>query len=87
MDTDRKADDPRDRSFDDEVLKGDIVVGAIAGEEARQATAQEHSLTFKQAVRLYPKAIGCKMLSHSKSSDIMLITRNIYQGASSSLWA
>ena len=58
MDTDRKTGDDRDRSLDGDVLKGDIVVGAIAGEEARQATAHEHSLTFIEAIKLYPTAVG-----------------------------
>lgn len=58
MATDTKTDDTRDRSLDDDILKGGILVGAIAGEEARLATAQEHSLTFVQAIKLYPKAVG-----------------------------
>ena len=58
MDTDRKTTDARDRSLDEDVLKGDIKVGALTGDEARLATAQEHSLTFREAIRLYPKAIG-----------------------------
>jgi hypothetical protein len=58
MDAETKTDDARDRSLDEDVLKGGIKVGAVAGEEARLATAQEHSLTFREAVRLYPKAIG-----------------------------
>ena len=58
MATDTKADDSRDRSLDADILKGGIIVGAIAGEEARLATVQEHNLTFIQAVKLYPKAVG-----------------------------
>jgi hypothetical protein len=53
-----KTDDARDHSLDGDVLKGGIKVGAVAGDDARLATAQEHSLTFREAVRLYPKAIG-----------------------------
>lgn len=41
-----------------EILKGDVVVGAIAGEEARQATDQEHNLSFLEALKLYPTAVG-----------------------------
>ncbi|KAK3074874.1 hypothetical protein LTR53_002328 [Teratosphaeriaceae sp. CCFEE 6253] len=44
-----------------EMLKGDIVVGAIAGEEVRQATAREHELSFMEAIRLYPAAVGWSM--------------------------
>ena len=58
MDPDAKSDGGRHESFDGDILKGDIAVGAIAGEEARLATVQEHNLTFPQAIRLYPKAIG-----------------------------
>ncbi|KAK1818465.1 hypothetical protein LTR12_007145 [Friedmanniomyces endolithicus] len=41
-----------------DILKGDIVVGTIAGDEARQATENEHNLSFRDAVRLYPASIG-----------------------------
>lgn len=58
MDTDKKTDDGREHSLEGDVLKGGIVVGAIGGEEARQATALEHSLSLREAIRLYPKAIG-----------------------------
>ena len=58
MDPDSKKIDPRDHSLDGDVIKGDLAVGAIAGEEARQATAREHSLTFFEALRLYPTAVG-----------------------------
>ncbi|KAK3075017.1 hypothetical protein LTR53_002052 [Teratosphaeriaceae sp. CCFEE 6253] len=44
-----------------EMLKGDIVVGAIAGEEVRQATTREHELSFTEAIRLYPAAVGWSM--------------------------
>lgn len=50
--------DPRETSHDGDMFKGDIVVGAIAGEEVRQATAHEHSLTFFEAVKLYPTAVA-----------------------------
>ena len=39
-------------------LKGDIVIGTIAGEEARQATEREHELDFLDALKLYPTAVG-----------------------------
>ena len=62
MDPDTKDTGPRDASIDDgDVLKGDIVIGAIAGREVREATAEEHNLTFLQALKLYPKAIGWSM--------------------------
>ncbi|KAK5698898.1 hypothetical protein LTR97_006547 [Elasticomyces elasticus] len=41
-----------------DVLKGDIVVGIIAGEDAIRATENEHNLSLRDAVRLYPAAIG-----------------------------
>lgn len=41
-----------------DILKGDIVIGAIAGEESRQATEQEHNLSFLEALKLYPTAVG-----------------------------
>ena len=54
--------DMRDQSLDDhDILKGDIKIGAIAGEDAQQAAADEHNLTFGQALRLYPKAIAWSM--------------------------
>lgn len=52
----------RDDSVDrPDILKGDIVVGAIAGRDVQQATADEHNLTFSQAIRLYPKAVAWSM--------------------------
>lgn len=41
-----------------DILKGDIVIGAIAGEEARVASDQEHNLKFVEALKLYPTAVG-----------------------------
>ena len=58
MDGDKKTNDAREHSLDGDVLKGDIAVGAIAGEEARHATELEHNLSLRDAFRLYPKAIG-----------------------------
>ncbi|KAK3718382.1 hypothetical protein LTR37_005195 [Vermiconidia calcicola] len=57
----KPSDEARQCSLEGEILKGGIVVRAIAGEEARQATADEHNLTFTQAVKTYPKAIGWSM--------------------------
>lgn len=37
---------------------GNVTIGAIAGEEARQGTEHEHSLSLAEAVKLYPSAIG-----------------------------
>lgn len=53
--------DERDRSFDGDVLKGDIKVGAVSGDAAREATAREHQMTFVEAVKTYPTAIGWSM--------------------------
>ena len=39
-------------------LKGDIVIGTIEGDEARQATEREHELDFFAALKLYPTAVG-----------------------------
>lgn len=41
-----------------DILKGDVVIGAIAGVEARQANEQEHNLSFLDALKLYPTAVG-----------------------------
>lgn len=37
---------------------GNVTIGAIAGEEARQGTEHEHSLSLSEAFKLYPSAIG-----------------------------
>jgi hypothetical protein len=37
---------------------GDVTIGSIAGDEARQGTDREHSLSFMEAIRLYPSAVG-----------------------------
>jgi SP family general alpha glucoside:H+ symporter-like MFS transporter len=37
---------------------GDVTIGSIAGDEARQGTDREHSLSFMEALRLYPSAVG-----------------------------
>jgi len=37
---------------------GNVTIGAIAGDEARQATEREHSLSLVEAVKLYPTAVG-----------------------------
>jgi len=55
--------DVKDDSFDsdtrgDETLKSGLVIGAIAGEEARQAIEQEHNMSFTEALKLYPTAVG-----------------------------
>lgn len=39
-------------------LKGDVVIGSIAGAEAREATEHEHNLSVLEAFKLYPTAIG-----------------------------
>jgi MFS transporter, SP family, general alpha glucoside:H+ symporter len=40
-----------------DILKGNITIGAIAGDEVRQAVEQEHDLSFLQALKLYPSAV------------------------------
>ncbi|KAK5120671.1 hypothetical protein LTR85_006029 [Meristemomyces frigidus] len=45
-------------SHDGSTTKGDVIIGTIAGEEARQATALEHDLSFLEALKLYPTAVG-----------------------------
>lgn len=42
----------------DDALKGDTVIGTIAGDEAREATEHEHSLGLVEALKLYPTAVG-----------------------------
>jgi SP family general alpha glucoside:H+ symporter-like MFS transporter len=37
---------------------GNVNVGSIAGDEARQGTDHEHRLSFLEAIRLYPSAVG-----------------------------
>ncbi|KAF2163828.1 hypothetical protein M409DRAFT_68371 [Zasmidium cellare ATCC 36951] len=41
-----------------DILKGDVIIGAIAGEDARVASEQEHNLSFLEALKLYPTAVG-----------------------------
>ena len=43
---------------DDFTKTGDVTIGSIAGDEARQGTDREHSLSFMEALRLYPSAVG-----------------------------
>lgn len=42
----------------DDTLKDDTVIGSISGDEARQATEHEHDLSFFEALKLYPTAVG-----------------------------
>ncbi|PPJ51426.1 hypothetical protein CBER1_09338 [Cercospora berteroae] len=39
-------------------IKGDITIGAVAGDEARQTIEYEQNLSFTEALKLYPKAVG-----------------------------
>ncbi|SMR44099.1 unnamed protein product [Zymoseptoria tritici ST99CH_3D1] len=41
-----------------DVLKDDMVIGIIAGDDVRQAIQNEHDLSFVEALRLYPTAVG-----------------------------
>jgi hypothetical protein len=43
---------------DDFTKTGGVTIGSIAGDEARQGTDREHSLSFMEAIRLYPSAVG-----------------------------
>jgi len=45
--------DTHGNSIDGDILKGDIIIGTIAGEEVRQAAELEHELGFLDALRLY----------------------------------
>jgi SP family general alpha glucoside:H+ symporter-like MFS transporter len=48
-----------DETCGDEFTKtGGVTIGSIAGDEARQGTDREHSLSFMEALRLYPSAVG-----------------------------
>ncbi|KAK4626681.1 Maltose permease MAL31 [Fulvia fulva] len=49
--------DPEEDATTHDVLKGDITIGSIAGDEARQALEHEHNLSFLEALRLYPQAV------------------------------
>jgi hypothetical protein len=50
---------PYDETGGDDFTKtGDVTIGSIAGDEARQGTDREHSLSFMEAIRLYPSAVG-----------------------------
>jgi SP family general alpha glucoside:H+ symporter-like MFS transporter len=49
---------------------------SIAAEEVREAIEVEHALTFWEAVRLYPKAIGWSM--YFSLGVIMLGTSPLY---------
>ncbi|KAK3679030.1 hypothetical protein LTR78_001483 [Recurvomyces mirabilis] len=51
------GDEPTTSTLHDDIQKGDIVVGVIAGEEVRQATEHEHDMSFFEAVKLYPTAV------------------------------
>lgn len=62
IDNDAKTAPARDDSIDQgDVLKGDITVGAIGGRDVQRATEHEHNLSFREAVRLYPKAVAWSM--------------------------
>ena len=37
---------------------GNVTIGSIAGDEARQGTDHEHRLSFLEAIKLYPSAVG-----------------------------
>nr|POF01186.1 general alpha-glucoside permease [Quercus suber] len=41
-----------------EILKADVTIDTIAGDQVRQATALEHDLGFWQALKMYPTAAG-----------------------------
>ena len=41
-----------------DILKGDIAVGAVAGDEVRHAIAEEKNLSFFESLKLHKKAVG-----------------------------
>lgn len=43
---------------DQESFKGSVTIGAIAGEEVRDATEREHDMSLLDSLRLYPAAAG-----------------------------
>ena len=49
---------PNNSGIDNDILKGDVIIGTIAGDEARQAAEIEHNLSFLDALKLYPTAVG-----------------------------
>lgn len=54
-------------------IKGGITIGAVAGDEARQAIEYEQNLSFTEALRLYPKAIGERRLSSNSMKSRRLM--------------
>ena len=42
----------------DDIVKRDVVIGTIADKRAREAAEQEHNLSFLEALKLYPTAVG-----------------------------
>ena len=53
------GDDASEHEHPDTAAKiGNVTIGSIAGEEARQGTEHEHSLSLAEAVKLYPTAVG-----------------------------
>lgn len=50
---------PYNEDGDNDFTKtGNVIIGSIAGDEARQGTDHEHRLSFSEAIRLYPSAVG-----------------------------
>jgi hypothetical protein len=43
---------------DDFTKTGNVTIGSIAGDESRQGTDHEHRLSFLEAIKLYPSAVG-----------------------------
>lgn len=43
---------------DTDIAKTSVILGCIAGHEARKAADIEHNLTFYESLKLYPTAIG-----------------------------
>ncbi|KAK5161462.1 hypothetical protein LTS14_001258 [Recurvomyces mirabilis] len=63
------GDEPTTSTLHDDIQKGDIVVGVIAGEEVRQATEHEHDMSFFEAVKLYPTAVRRPRMTTLRVSD------------------
>ncbi|KAL4994316.1 general substrate transporter [Aspergillus recurvatus] len=62
MDTDRNRDLASERASDGDSESGSTRTSAIDLEQARLATAQEHSLSFAEGLRTYRKAVMWSML-------------------------
>lgn len=44
--------------FEDDSVKGNAFIGAIAGPEVRDATTKEHEMSLLDSLKMYPAATG-----------------------------